>query len=95
MRATDGECPDQRLKAWLKEVDPSWHARQIARLDPVYPRLGGQVREPSAHGPSEVPSAIALDQVDEQIGPDDVGLEPPPPAAASTFVMLGVAVPLA
>jgi len=59
LRATDGECPVQRLKAWLKEVDPSWHARQIARLDPAYPRLGGQVREPSAHGPSEVQSAIA------------------------------------
>ncbi len=76
LRATDGECPVQRLKAWLKEVDPSWHARQIARLDPVYPRLGGQVREPSAHGPSEVQSAIARGQVDEQIKQDDVGLEP-------------------
>jgi hypothetical protein len=76
LRATDGECPVQRLKAWLKEVDPSWHAPD-ARLDPVYPRLGGQDREPSAHGPSEVPSAIARGQVDEQIGQDDVGPEPP------------------
>ena len=49
----------------------------LLELDPVYPRLGGQVREPSAAGPSEIPLAIARDQVDEQIGQDDVGLEPP------------------
>jgi hypothetical protein len=60
-----------------------------ARLDVIYPRLGGQVSEPSAHGPSEVPSVMARDQVDEQIGQYDVGLEPPR-AAASPFVMLGV-----
>jgi hypothetical protein len=77
LRATDGECPVQRLKAWLKDVDPSWRARQIARLDSVYPRLGGQAPEPSAHGPSEIPSAIARGQVDEQIGRGDVGPEPP------------------
>jgi hypothetical protein len=53
LRATDGKCPVQRLKAWLEEAD-SLCPRQTARLDPVYPRLGGQVREPSAHGTSEV-----------------------------------------
>jgi hypothetical protein len=66
------ECPVQRLKAWLKEADPSWPAPD-ARLDPVYPRLGGQVSEPSAH-----PSAIGRGQVDEQIGQADVGPEPSP-----------------
>ena len=76
MRATDGELSGPASESMIKEADPSWPASD-ARLNPVYPRLGGQVREPSALGPSEVPSAIARDQVDEQIGQDDVGLEPP------------------
>ena len=50
-------------------------ARRAAR--PCNHQLGGQVREPSAHGPSELPSAIARDEIDEQIAVDDVGIEPP------------------
>ena len=70
------QVSDPALESMVEEADPSWCAPD-ARLDPVYPRLGGQVREPSAAEPSEVPLAIARDQVDEQIGQDSAASNRP------------------